>query len=193
MYRDGATKSVIYSPIKERDLTEAESKGITLNISMRIDPDIRMLFLAKAILGAGYFTYGDIFVKHADHVSLRKLMNYKYFENKESIEKLPLWIMDNLRDAPTEMKQYIAVKELICQSLGGSCVIFWYQKKRIAASVGISGKYIGTITFNANLDQFPNDRPYEFGHVLGIQKSKLKRGSFQKTASMIYHKIRDRN
>lgn len=171
-------KTHFYDPVMKRTIVPEELKGTTISSVIQFDKDIRMLFLAKVILSAGYFVYGQKFRDHADHKSLRTLMNFKLSETKESIKGLKINIVDPLRSIPEDNKGLVGVFQNICKGTNSSCVIFLLCNNHIVGSVGIGGEYIGSLSFQAETDNFPNDGKFKLGHVVGIQENELRRSSF---------------
>jgi len=83
------------------------------------------------------------------------------------------------------------VYELICRTIGGSCVIFMLSTDNIIASVGIGGEFIGSINFKADTTKFPNDNEFRLGHVIGIQDGELGREAFYDVNAKIYELIKN--
>lgn len=54
----------IWSPVEKRDLT---GLGKTVTISVHMDIDIALRFVAKVALSAGYLIYGDLFKQKVKH------------------------------------------------------------------------------------------------------------------------------
>lgn len=185
-------ESWFFDPIKKRRLSDDESKGLKFESTFKFDKDIRMLFTAKLVLSAGYFVYGENFRKFADHESLRKLMNYKLTESKESLEKIPLRLIDPFHEFSEEDKGMKSVYESICIATDVSCVMFMLSSENIIASVGIGGQYIGTVNFKADTSKFPNEKKFRLGHIVGIQNNELRRSSFYKMVELLKQNIDNR-
>lgn len=185
-------KSHFYDPVKRRVLDKEETQGITFQSQIKFDLDIRMRFTAKVLLAAGYYLFGDTFKEHADHGSLRKLMNYKISETKETIKDLPVGIMDDLHIIEDRDKGLKAIFELMCNAINGACVIFFICTENIIGTVGIGGKYIATINFKAQTEYFPKDDHFRQGHILGIQENQLKRSSFYDFLLLLNTKLEDK-
>src|SRR5690606_33961517 len=62
--RDGLR---IWDAKARRELSQAEASGITLQCETKIDVDLRLKFVAKVALSAGYFAYADVFKDHVQH------------------------------------------------------------------------------------------------------------------------------
>ncbi len=151
-----------------------------------------MLFTAKVLLASGYFVYGETFKDYADHDSLRKLMNYKLTETDETIKDLPLRIVDPFHEIPKKDKGMQGIFEMICEATDSSCVMFLLCTENIIGSVGVGGKYIGTINFKAKTEHFPNDDKFRLGQVLCIQDKKLRRSSFYHMTELIHDNLQIR-
>ncbi|MEH7076964.1 hypothetical protein [Neobacillus drentensis] len=161
----------IYDPIKKRLVTESAK----VQLEMKIDLYARIRFVSKVALAAGYFTYKDIFVKYADHDSLRKIAFSKGIAD-EHLSGIKFY--DNLHSVKEEDKGlHLTLKNLI-KSSGSSCVIFVLSNINIIAYVGVGGEYIGTVNFKANTKKFPNDKGYRLGRVLVCNNNQLVADSF---------------
>lgn len=83
---------VLYDPISKKHIYPNEYDKIGLVSKLRLDRFIRLRFAGKALLGAGYFTYGDIFRHKADHYSLRETMNTTI----QKVQDLPLHFLGSV-------------------------------------------------------------------------------------------------
>lgn len=172
----------IYDPINKKILKD----GNKIQISTRIDLDIRFKFLCKVALSTGYFLYGDNFVKYADHKSLRKAI----FSNSLKDEKLDLRFYDNLHPVKSKDQQDINMMKFLFKYINSSCVIVSYSPKSIIVHVAIGGDFIGMVNFKADIKYFPNDNSFRLGKVLTCRDGKLIQKSFWKT---IYDLNKDLN
>lgn len=112
-------------------------------------------------------------------------MNIKNTEVKESLKKLPLRFIDEFYPILENDKIILEIIKNICQFVEGSCVIFLLSENNIIGSLGIGGKFIGSINFKADADKFPNDKEYRMGKVLFVQNNKLFSDSFYSIVSKI--------
>lgn len=180
-------ESRFFDPIDKKLLPDEEVNGKRIQSAFKFDKEIRMIFTAKVLLAAGYFTYGNTFTKYADHDSLRKLMNYTISENKETIAELPLRVIDPFHEISEEDKGMKGVFDLICKGTDSSCVMFLLCTENIIGSVGIGGTYMGSINFKAQTQYFPNEEKHRLGHVLAVQEKTLRRASFYDTVAKLNH------
>ena len=163
----------IYDPINKKLLVGENA----IEISTRLDLDIRLKFISKVALSTGYFLYGDTFVKYADHNSLRRVI----FSDNLKGESLDLRFYDNLH--PIEKKDSLDINmiKFLFKYLKDSCVIVSYSPSSIIVHVSIGGDFIGMVNFKANIKYFPNDDEYRLGKVLLCNDGKLIEKSFWKT------------
>jgi hypothetical protein len=173
--------SVIYDPINKKEI----SKSTDIQSSFRFNPYLRAVFTAKVLLATGYFVYRDIFRNHADHESLRQLMNFGINEDNKTLQDLPLRFTDLFHHVEEDSEGLNSIFKMICEGTDGSCVIFMLCDGNILGTVGISGQYIGTIGFNADTTKFPNDNLFRLGHVIGIQNKLLTGSSFYNVVGML--------
>jgi hypothetical protein len=161
----------LFDPIHKKTINHSA----TINSQLIIDTLIRIKFVSKVALAAGYFVYGDTFVKHADHESLRKVVFSKNLRN-EKLEGIRFY--DNLHKVEEKDRGIHQLEELHIKYLNGSAVIFMLSNVNIIAHVGIGGQYIGTVNFKAESEKFPNDGDYRLGRVLVCKNGKLHQKSY---------------
>lgn len=168
------SKINVYDPIDRRYLNESELTSKSIKASFKMDQLCRIRFVAKTILSAGYFIYGDLFIHYIDHDSLRKTMN-----------------AINLSDIPQNLRGYdefmrfekkdkdnMDLIKMLCDYLNGSAVIFELSNINVIAHVSILGHYIGTLNIRAKSEKLPNEGEYRLGHVAHIQCGQLFQKSF---------------
>lgn len=178
-YTPGKLK--VFSPIDKRDLRDDELTGEIVRANITYNKMIRIVFTAKVALAAGYFIYGDVFVKYADHDSLRILMNYQKGEPLERFGELPLGVECNLSSMTEEDE-----KKIISMALGTSGVQFkLYPDNWIRTTVAIGGEFLGAVTYRADTSQFPNSGEYEDGHIISIQSNGLLSMSYREMLNML--------
>jgi HNH endonuclease len=168
---------VLYDPKSRKHIYPNEYNKVDLVSKLRLDRFIRLRFAAKALLGAGYFIYGDTFRQKADHYSLRETMN-KIIRRIEDVPSSLLGFCDQF--AVGEEKREIKtaqVMNLICSYVQSSCIVFWPGTKHIVGAVGLFGTFIAGVNFQAEAKHFPNEGVHSRGHVIYFNKGKLARKS----------------
>lgn len=174
----------IFSPMDRRDLQDDELSGEIVRATIPFNKMIRIVFVAKVALATGFFIYGNVFVQHADHDSLRKLMNYKKADPLESLQELPLGVECNLSTSGD-----LDEKKLICELMGTSSVQFklYPAINRIRATVGIGGKFLGSVTFDATVNHFPQAREHELegGQIIKLIPEGLFKMSYNEMLDII--------
>lgn len=176
----------IYNPIEKKILSKKEIQELSdIHAQFEFDRFLKTCFVAKVVLAAGYFAYGDTFVNHADHESIRKLMNLNITETKETLKNLPLRICDIYHPETKDFAMTEVMKQ-ICIGIGDSCVMFLLSKGNIIGGVGIGGKFIGAINFKADHKKFPNEAEFDLGHVLAIQEKQLRKNSFRNMVKKLH-------
>ena len=155
-------------------------------ITVSIDIDLPVRFVAKVALAAGYFVYGDLFRQHVDHRQLRDVMNtdLRNLDLTKSpadlgLGHLTLRVDSYLREVPYE-PEYDALNSIraFCSSVEGSVVVLAPGYGCFGVGVGILGQYVATVIATAETDTFPNDGNYAWGHVLAVTGKTLKRCSW---------------
>lgn len=157
-----------YDPINKTHLESMEG----VKIPNKIDPDIRSKFIAKVTLAAGYFLFGDIFVNHADHKSLRKyVFNGDIDDTKPNLIFFDQLLLPPQRD---EIVLWDLHKDMAKQK-GCSGVIWRYTADKISSSVVIGGMLIGGVRFSASVNDFMSDieTQDEIGTIIWIEGDKI--------------------
>ena len=167
---------------KDREFKE-RLPSVQVSTSLNIDLPIR--FTAKVALAAGYFTYGDLFRKHVDHLQLRDVMNTD--PANLDLEKSPaelglghltLKVDYYLREVSEESDPILFCLRSFCSELEGSVVVLMPGHDCFRVAVGILGLYVGMVNVSANTAEFPNQGDYRWGHLLAVTGKKLERCSW---------------
>ena len=153
-------------------------------ITVSIDIDLPVRFVAKVALAAGYFVYGDLFRQHVDHRQLRDVMNtdLRKLDLTRSPEDLGLGhltlrVDSYLHEVIEESDVGSAFRRAFCSSAGTSVVMLIPGDNCFKVSVSILGQYVGMVNVPAETEKFPNYGDYELGHVLAASGNTLKRFS----------------
>ncbi len=151
----------------------------TLKLSLQVDIDLDLMFVAKVALSAGYFAYGDLFRNYVEHHEFRTIMNNR--PNELAPNKTPLFARVDSRFSTTN-EGPLEEFRLLCQRVDqpSSIVGLVPGKSNFAVFVGILGNYIGAINVPADTSLFPNCGNYELGHVICTQGRNLVRVSFKR-------------
>lgn len=163
----------IYDPVNKKLLTGQNS----ISMKTQIDLDIRLKFVSKVALSTGYFLYGDTFIKHADHYSLRKVI----FSDNLKDKNLDIRFYDNLHPIESKDSSDIEMIKFLFKYLNDSCVIVSYSSSSIIVHVAIGGAFVGMVNFKADIKHFPNNDENRLGRVLLCKEGKLIDNSFWQT------------
>lgn len=156
-----------YSPKEKRELTHDETAGQHLRMSFTIDMTLEMAFAAKVLLAAGYFIFGDDFVRYTNHHALRNHIDWytkgadvdteenpdKSHDESGSCHRMIL-VLDAQNIPHPIPKELIGIYQSLasmCQIIGESCVLFHIRATQLIGTVGIGGLYIGTIAIKADV------------------------------------------
>lgn len=165
----------LFDPIKRKEIINIGS--LQLKTEFMINPHIRIKFICKVALAAGFFVYGNTFLEHADHDSLRRIVFSK--DLKEEIGKVNgLRFYDNLRKVEDKDKGQAGLIKMQINYLKGSSVLFTLSKTRVIVHLGIAGEYVGSVNLKANSDMFPNEGEFKFGRVLVCKEGRLYQDSY---------------
>lgn len=161
-----------------RDKKELTGENI-LELSLQMDIDLDLMFVAKVALSAGYFAYGDLFRNYVKHHEFRTIMNNR--PNELDPKRNPLSARVDSRFSKTD-EEPLEVFRLLCKRVAqpSSIVGLVPGKSNFGVFVGILGNYIGTINVPADTGSFPNTGNYELGHIICPQGGNLVRVSFKR-------------
>jgi len=154
----------------------------SVQMSFGLDVTLRTRFTAKVALATGYFLFGDRFVQHADCDALRTIMLSRNLQEtfQSDAKKLKnLRFYDSFTKEKPEDKPWIDIYKMYCEILRGSNVLWTYSPQSIIVHVGILGKFIGCVNFEADVQAFPSDGDYWLGHVLLCKNNTLIRNSWR--------------
>lgn len=172
--RDGLR---IWDAIDRRELSPAEAAGITIECQTAIDVDLRLKFVAKVALSAGYLIYGDVFKDHVQHQELRAVMGQEKDESVEHRRDFTIRADDPLLIPDPEPGSQLAIVRGLCNSFQGSIVMLMPTSASLMIAVGVLGKYVGMLNVAADTKKFPNSGAYAWGHVVLLREKRMQRCS----------------
>lgn len=143
-------------------------------LSENFDLIIRSKFISKVALATGYFLFGNTFINHADHNSLR---TYVFSDDEENL-KLDLRFYDEFQSPGTldiPKSDAWEINKIIASREKSSGVIWGYAADRIAFHTFIGSSLLGMVSFSANVDKFCLDNKIhdDFGTVIRIKNNKV--------------------
>lgn len=163
---------------KDREVKEGVSE---FHISTQLDIDLPVRFTAKVALGAGYFTYGDMFRRHVDHRQLRDAMNIDPVNldpdkslDEQGLGHLTFQAESYFDEVSQESSPSHYFVRSFCSNTNGSVVVLMPGPSFLGVAVGILGFFVGIIKVPANTATFPNQEEHFLGHVLEISGKSLR-------------------
>ena len=154
----------------------------TFQISLSINIDLPVRFVAKVALSSGYMVYGDLFREHVDHRQFRDTMNIdpSKLDHSKSADELGLGHMavnvdTYLHKLVAETNPKLACLRSFCSDVKGSVIVLMQGNDCFAVTVGILGLYVGTVIVPADSGVFPDEEDHYRGHVLAVIGKTLKR------------------
>ena len=179
----------IWNPKTRKYLPAEQTSGAKIESKFILDRSIRVRFVSKVALGAGYFTYGDLFKQHIDHSSLRAILITDFSKvKKENLNGLNLGVSDPFTLIQEKDKGLTEMFIAMCKMLD-TCVLFLLCTENLIITVGIFGEWIATLNVPGKTDQFPNAGEYDLGHVISINHRTVTRRSFRKTTGLLVKKL----
>jgi hypothetical protein len=169
-----------------------DPSGRELQISLKLDLDIPIRFVAKVFLSAGYFVYGDFFRTGVDHHEPRLLMNsgLSGLSNDEK-STLKTRFFTRFQGAQPEQLESHTLDTFICQSVRGSCVVFTAAQGKLIMFVGILGTYLGMLNVPADTSRLPTAENFDLGHAVIVSKGDMRRGSYRELMGSLLKKLED--
>lgn len=169
----------VYNPRTQQDVKQPEQLSITVEMdvfSIRLN-HARML--AKVALGLGYVEFGQKFRDHFDHDELRQILHttsIDQFRENEGNVRVDLPLLERVGG-----QQQLAVLEELCRSVEpASCIAITPGPDCIAFTLGVIGKYFGTIWCPCDVDSVWPDSEDELGKFILLRERRLtKMGMLQ--------------
>lgn len=163
----------------------APPRGGSISVSVTSEFDIWLKYVAKTFLSAGYYAYGDEFRYNVDTNALRVIVDLSFDDwttsQKEAIKDVRSHYIYE-EDTHDFMKLY----RHICKAVNNSsCIGLVPSSRGLCCFVGVLGNYIGSLTVNANTENFPRDGAFEQGHFICVQNGTLVRVSFQRVLEKV--------
>ncbi len=170
----------VRDPKTGRILSDPEAGTRLLSSNFKIQPRAKIPFSAKVALGTGYFLYGDIFRKRADHQGLRALVRSLEKLDEETLKENKIRYFDSIFDPNFDRNDpNHNVAELMLRAFDCSAVIVSYASGALLFFIGILGEWFSTIVVPADDKAFPDTGDFDLGHALVIEPEGLARLSFR--------------
>ena len=174
--------STIFDHILRKNLTGK----IEMQMSVKFDLALRLRFVCKVALAAGYFLFGKRFVQYVDCESLRQTML------SETIEGFSPRIRyyDSFTDAKNVDKPMVDACEYLFKLFGKSAIVFSYHSKGIIIFVSINGEYIGSVNVDADTELLVSSDSNTLGRVL-VCDTKLEIYELRDAIQKLYDVLRN--
>ena len=168
----------VYDPIARRYRDDA----LTFEAEVKLDIHLRLRFLAKTFLSAGYRIYGDLFRRAVAHENARVLMRKPLHElteaEKTSLEaKAFAWYHCDIPHE--EAAEEFAVQESTCKVLQATLLVFFLGRNRLNLYGGILGEYLGMLSIPADTTDFPKTGRHDLGFITLVRNGELISGSYR--------------
>ena len=152
------SKTTIFDYIDNMEIFPSE-----LHISASIDVDCYIPMIAKTILAAGYYKYGDSFNKYVDCDSLRLICDNA--KNGEWINLANQGRLDNIlysirfSEINQEEKSHQDYFAKAFEESNVSGVAFEFVEDRLLAFIGFNGFYVGMLNVPSNNKELNKNSP----------------------------------
>lgn len=141
--------------------------------NIKIDIDIDLMFVAKVALAAGYYAYGDDFVKNVQTDEFRKIMNF----DKQNLPRNSFARVYSRFHEPEEGDDMFHILKMMTEIGNCSSVILAPSSQTFGVAVSILGKFLGFISVPCESSNLVNGGDYKYGHCIYIQNEQVKRFS----------------
>jgi len=183
-------KLEVFDPVERLETTG--SKKVEANFEL--DPDIRLRFLAKSFLSAGYFSYGETFRTDVEHEEPRLLMRSWHTISDAEAQQIKTraytWID---RNAPGEQQEELNLQRAICSLIQGSIFVLCPSKATLGAYGSVLGEYLGFLNVPADTSRFPRTGNYDLGHALIVSGDQFLRWSYRRLLGRLLLELEKRN
>lgn len=173
----------------ERPLEESELAGKSFTGEIRLDWPSRFRFVAKVALSAGYEIFGELFREHVRHDELRVLMNFGDTGTFEWLEGTGLKGYHEFSPIEGKDEEFVEMERYLCETVKGSCVLCLVTTNSVIFTVGILGKWVGSLAVPATTDSFPMEGEFDLGHVVNIENKKVSRSSYRDHLRKAYSQL----
>ncbi|WP_251879692.1 hypothetical protein [Achromobacter sp. Marseille-Q4954] len=191
---NGKNPLKVWDARERRVLGEQEAVGQSLRFQLHLNMIVRVRFVAKVLLSAGYSVYGECFRHHADHDAARRFMNVSSFSdlelaldqcmargNWELIPKQAWWDIDD------------SVNQELCKRTEGATIIMVPgDDGMLLVTVGILGTWIGSMTIPVDVDELPLDGEHDLGHVTTVIRGRVQRYPYRQYVALSFPEEVDR-
>jgi hypothetical protein len=151
-----------------RDRRDVTGRGQKINLSVNMDVDVELRFVAKVALSAGYFFYGNVFRDHVKHEDLRLIMNRRPNEMGEALENIEARYDHRFREPETDEDR---IRRVMVTCFGAHSVVAMIpDSSSLSVVVGILGSYLGMLSVPADTRTFPNSDEYRWGRFIALDK-----------------------
>jgi hypothetical protein len=165
----------VFDPIERRRRT----KPVRFEMKFTVDIDIRLRFLAKCFLSAGYLVYGEFFrraVRHGDaRLIMRPRQELTADENASIRTRYYAWL-DRDRFTGRESAEFERQMR-ICSLIDGSLLLFMRGRANLGIFGSVLGVYLGMLNVPADMTEFPITEEHDLGHAIVVEDGELIRCS----------------
>ncbi len=163
----------VFDVVSRKFLARSEFAGEVISIGgINISLDAPFRFVAKTALSAGFFAYGDAFVKQVHHDEARAFMR----STDMSTLKSNVRVLDRFQPATGD--DHLYMKLLIAQ-YPESKILLMPGRDCFGIAVGVLGQFIGFMNIPAPKHALPNSGDYELGHVITVRDGQVIRQSLR--------------
>jgi len=110
----------LWCPVERMKISRTDPRGSKVSFSTNIDLNIRLRFVAKTSLSAGYYTYGELFRDVVKHDELRFIMNSYGSCDIEELKIIKTSVDDQFSSDKSPILQ---AYRFVCNAVGKSTCI----------------------------------------------------------------------
>lgn len=162
-----------------RDLTDEETAGAEMTLSIDVHAFTALRFIAKVALGGGYFVYGDAIRRVIDCETLRHVidLDVEAAKTDSRFRDCGFKVCDRFHeDSVAGRPGYLY--RVLCEQVSRSMLICEVYANGLAFHVGIVGEFIGTLFCPGDTSELRQDGGYEGGHAIILAPGATQRLGF---------------
>ena len=177
----------LWCPIEKKPILNTDPKASKVSFFAYLDTTIRLRFVAKTALSAGYYAYGNLFADHVEHEELRFIMNHYGTAEEVELKTIKTCADDQFSDDKSPvLRAFRFVCGIVKQS---SCIGLVPSDNRLAIFVGILGQYIGMVNVPCDSSSLSNTGDYTWGRFICVQEGRLIEMSWRQLVNSVSEKI----
>lgn len=169
---------IVWDPKQNRELSKEEISGQNITSTLRIGRHTCLRFVAKVVLGGGYFLYSDEFrfAVNCDDLRSLVLLDIERAKTANTFANCGIKFCDRFHPDAGDVAA-AGIYRTLCECINRSLFIAIPHHSSISFHVGVVGAYIGSMIVPAKTDQLPTGGEHDLGHCIVLGPGTMERTS----------------